>query len=642
MQTRNVNRFIILFFYDNTEGVIWLQKISFFWKHLAILLLLKGKCMLTIKNYFIAFVAIAALLSTASCQKKEDVGSELSKNWTAWQSVDGDLKLKEGDTLHLTKTQFDLSSKGIHIKGNYTLSKVDSSLQFTFDLKPLVSQIDSVAYKVENNIPEIIYYKNNKEVTHVSEAGLKSERITKSFKIKKCTTESLVFSDSKTTYSFGYKVQMQEGSMSLMSLFRGIVGIIVLTGILFLLSTNRKAINWRLVVGGILFQLVFAVLVLKVPLVASIFDYISNFFVEVLDFTKRGALFVFGDKLLDVGSMGFIFAFQILPTILFFSALTSIFYYLGILQKIVYGLSWLMGKIMKMSGAENLSTSANIFLGQTEAPLMIKHFLPKMNRSEMLCIMVGGMANTAGGVLAAYVGFLGGDDPSQQLFFAKHLLAASIMSAPATIVISKMLIPQTEPIDETLELNEEKLGTNLLEAISNGTQDGLKLAVNVAAMLIVFIALTFMVNRILYTVGDWTNLNAWLAGISSGQYKELSLQAIFAYPCSIIAYAMGVCKEDMLYVGQLLGEKTVINEFNAYISMGGMKSQHLFHEQKSVIMSTYILSGFANFASIGIQIGGIGALAPGKRAMLSELGIKALIGGTIASLFTATLVGMLI
>ncbi len=587
-------------------------------------------------------LGILSIMLFSSCQKREDVTNELSKKWTAWQSVNGGLSINEGDTLLLSKTNFDLVSAGVHLKGNYVISKLDSNLVFTFDLKPLLSQIDSTAYKVENNSPEIIYYKNKREVTRVTETGLKTERITKTFKIKKCTTESLVFSDAKNSYSFGYKIQIKEASMSLESLIRGIIGMIVLTGILFLLSTNRKAINWKLVVGGILFQLVFAILVLKVPLVASIFDYISNFFVEVLDFTKQGALFVFGDKLLNVGSMGFIFAFQILPTILFFSALTSIFYYLGILQKIVYGLSWLMGKIMKMSGAENLSTSANIFLGQTEAPLMIKHFLPKMNRSEMLCIMVGGMANTAGGVLAAYVGFLGGDDPSQQLFFAKHLLAASIMSAPATIVISKMLIPQTEPIDETLELNEEKLGTNILEAISNGTQDGLKLAVNVAAMLIVFIALTFMVNRILFTIGSWTNLNAWLASVSGGQYKEVSLQAIFAYPCSLIAYAMGVCKEDMLYVGQLLGEKTVINEFNAYISMGGMKSQNLFHEQKSVIMSTYILSGFANFASIGIQIGGIGALAPNKRGMLSELGIKALIGGTIASLFTATLVGMLI
>ncbi|MDI9339565.1 MAG: nucleoside transporter C-terminal domain-containing protein [Sediminibacterium sp.] len=590
----------------------------------------------------IPLFGVLMVLALSSCQKREDVASELPKKWTAWQAVTGSLTISEGDTLQLTKTRFELIAKGVRLNGDYTINKADSTLSFTYDLKPLLTQIDSVAYVVKNNHPEVLYYKNGHEITRVDEKGLHSERVVKQFKVKKSTTESLVFSDDKATYSFGYKVQIKEGNMSLKSLLRGLIGILVLTGILFLMSSNRKAINWKLVVGGILFQLVFAVLVLKVPLVASIFDYISNFFVEVLDFTKRGALFVFGDKLMDTSSMGFIFAFQILPTILFFSALTSIFYYLGILQKIVYGLSWLMGKVMKMSGAENLSTSANIFLGQTEAPLMIKHFLPKMNRSEMLCIMVGGMANTAGGVLAAYVGFLGGDDPSQQLFFAKHLLAASIMSAPATIVISKMLIPQTEPIDEKLELNEEKLGTNLLEAISNGTQDGLKLAVNVAAMLIVFIALTYMVNRMLYTVGSWTSLNAWLAGISGGQYKELSLQALFAYPCSIIAYAMGVCKEDMLYVGQLLGEKTVINEFNAYISMGGMKAQNVFHEQKSVIMSTYILSGFANFASIGIQIGGIGALAPNKRSMLSELGIKALIGGTIASLFTATLVGMLI
>jgi CNT family concentrative nucleoside transporter len=256
--------------------------------------------------------------------------------------------------------------------------------------------------------------------------------------------------------------------------------------------------------------------------------------------------------------------------------------------------------------------------------------------------MVGGMANTAGGVLAAYIGFLGGDDPAQQLFYAKHLLAASIMSAPATIVVSKMLIPQTEKIDEKLELNDEKIGGNLLEAISIGTGDGLRLAVNVAAMLIVFIALTYMANSILSSFGSFTSLNNWLANVSGGQYKELSLQAFFAYPCSIVAYAIGVCKEDILFVGQLLGEKTVINEFNAYISLGAMKAQNAFSEPKSIIMATYILSGFANFASIGIQIGGIGALAPNKRGMLSELGIKAMIGGTIASLFTATIVGMLI
>ena len=576
-----------------------------------------------------------------SCSKKTEVTSEIRKAWRINETVNGSINIEKGDTLLFNEKEFTLKSKGRINKGKYLINKKDSTLDLVFDLDTYVTGVDSIAYQVIDNQPVIRYFRKKKEVTRVTESGLVSERVTKKFKIKACTQDKLEFSDTKKVYSFIYEIAIKETNMSFYSLFRGLIGIFVLVGILFLLSSNKKAVSWKLVAGGIVFQIIFALLILKVPFVASLFEVVSGFFVEVLAYTKEGSKFVFGG-LLDTESTGFIFAFQILPTILFFSALTSIFYYLGLLQKIVYGLSWLLGKVMTMSGAENLSTTANIFLGQTEAPLMIKPFLPKMNKSELLCIMVGGMANTAGGVLAAYIGFLGGDDPAQQLFYAKHLLAASIMSAPATIVVSKMLIPQTEPIDEKLELSDEKIGGNLLEAISIGTGDGLKLAVNVAAMLIVFIALTFMANSILSWAGALTHLNGWLASVSGGQYKEISLQAIFAYPCSLIAYAIGVCKEDILYVGQLLGEKTVINEFNAYISLGGMKTQNAFTESKSIIMATYILSGFANFASIGIQIGGIGALAPNKRGMLSELGIKAMIGGTIASLFTATIVGMLI
>jgi concentrative nucleoside transporter, CNT family len=431
-------------------------------------------------------------------------------------------------------------------------------------------------------------------------------------------------------------------SLSFESLLRGMLGMAVLVGILYLLSSNRKSIPWKLVGAGLLFQIIFAILILKVPFIRSAFEYLSEFFLIVLQFTREGSKFIFG-SLMDSKSYGMIFAFQILPTIIFFSALTSLFYYLGILQKIVYGLSWMMGKAMKMSGAENLSTAANIFLGQTEAPLMIKHFLPKMNRSEILCVMIGGMANTAGGVLAVYVGFLGGDDPVQQLFFAKHLMAASVMSAPATIVVAKMMIPQTEPVDEKLELSKEKLGSNMLEAISIGTADGVKLAVNVAAMLIVFIALIAMVNYVMTDmIGSWTGLNDWVVEVTGGRYKAFSMQFILGYICAPLVWLLGVCQADMVYVGQLFGEKTILNEFVAYDTMGALKKAGLFTEQKSIIMSTYILSGFANFSSIGIQIGGIGALAPNKRGMLSELGIKAMIGGAIASLFTATIVGMLI
>lgn len=429
--------------------------------------------------------------------------------------------------------------------------------------------------------------------------------------------------------------------MNLESFLRGVLGLVVLTAILYLFSSKKKEIPWKLVGLGFFLQIAFAVGIIHVPLIAAIFDKISSFFVVVLEFTKQGSGFVFGG-LLNMNSFGFIFAFQILPTIIFFSALTSLFFYLGILQKIVYGLSWVMGKFLKISGAENLSTTANIFLGQTEAPLLIKPYLPKMTRSEILCVMVGGMANTAGGVLAAYVGFLGGGDPAQQLIFAKHLLAASVMSAPATIVVSKMLLPQTEEIDERIEISEEKIGTNAIEAIAVGTEDGLKLAFNVGAMLIVFIALIAMVNYMLSDVfGYYTGLNDVIKSSTGGQYTGLTLQFLLGYICAPFVWLLGIAKVDMVYVGQLLGEKTILNEFVAYTTLGKMKEAGTLQDPKSIIMATYILSGFANFSSIGIQVGGIGALAPTKRGMLSELGMKALLGGTIASLLTATIVGML-
>lgn len=429
--------------------------------------------------------------------------------------------------------------------------------------------------------------------------------------------------------------------MNVESFLRGLLGIAVLLCILFIFSSKRKAIPWSLIIWGLILQVLFAVGIIHVPFIAAIFDKVSSFFVVVLDFTRQGSSFVFGD-LLKVDSIGFIFAFQILPTIIFFSALTSLLFYLGVLQKIVYGMSWVMGKFFRISGAENLSTTANIFLGQTEAPLLIKPYLPKMTRSEILCVMVGGMSNTAGGVLAAYVGFLGGGDPVQQLFFAKHLLAASVMSAPATIVISKMLLPQTEEIDERLEISEEKVGTNVIEAIAVGTEDGLKLAFNVGAMLIVFIAMIAMVNYLLSDVlGYYSGLNDVIKAQTSGQYTGLTLQFVLGYVCAPLVWLLGIAKVDMVYIGQLLGEKTILNEFVAYTTLGKMKDSGVLQDPKSIIMATYILSGFANFSSIGIQVGGIGALAPSKRPMLSELGFKALLGGTIASLLTATIVGML-
>lgn len=429
----------------------------------------------------------------------------------------------------------------------------------------------------------------------------------------------------------------------LINILRGVLGIAFLVGICWLLSTNRKAIDWRLVIGGLLLQLIFALAVLKVPFIAACFDLISRAFVKVISFTDIGTDFMlrsFISEKVDPSLVNFIF--RIIPTIIFFSALTSLFFYLGIIQKIVHAIAWVMSKAMKMSGAESLSASSNIFIGQTEAPLLIKPYLSNMTRSEILCVMVAGMATIAGGVMAAYIGFLGGDDPVRRLFFAKHLLCASVMSAPAAIVAAKLLLPQTGNVERTIEVPKAKIGTNIFEALANGTIDGVKLAVNVAAMLIVFIALIALVNYFFERgIGSWSGLNQWAVSISNGRYEGFNLQFIFGYVGAPIVWLMGVCANDMVAVGQLLGEKTILNELYAYKTLGSMQVQHIFAEEKSVVIATYILCGFSNFSSIGIQIGGIGALAPNQRAILSQLGIKALIGGTVASLFTAALLGIL-
>lgn len=451
------------------------------------------------------------------------------------------------------------------------------------------------------------------------------------------------------TGSDGKLLQFQKndpppGSNILNNILRGCLGIASILAICWVASRNRQKIPWKVVLIGILVQFVFAFAILNVPVVAKFFAWVSSFFVNVLAFTGEGSKFLFG-KIVDVNTMGFLFAFQVMPTIIFFSALTSILYYLGILQKIVYGLAWFMTRAMKLSGAESLSTAANIFLGQTEAPLMVKPYIANMTRSEILCVMVGGMANIAGSVFAAYVGFLGGSDPETQLLFATHLLSASIMSAPATIVVSKILLPEPDPskLSRELRLSNDQIGSNLLDAITNGTTDGIKLAVNVAAMLLVFIALMALVNSILYDfIGYYTGLNDWIRTVSDGKYMGLRLEAIFGYLFSPLAWLLGVPAKDITAIGQLLGEKTIINEFVAYTSLGTMKDMGTLTDAKSIIIATYALCGFANFSSIGIQIGGIGALAPNQKQTLSELGILALIGGTAASFLTATIAGMLL
>ena len=429
-----------------------------------------------------------------------------------------------------------------------------------------------------------------------------------------------------------------------MAIIKGVIGILFLLGIAYLLSTHKKAIRWKTIFIGLSLQFTLAFGVLRVEWVKSFFNILGGFFTAVLEFTESGSAFLFGN-LINVSepAIGYVFAFQILPTIVFFSALTSILYYLGVVQKIVSGLAWLLTKTLKISGAESLSVAGNIFLGQTEAPLLIKAYLAKMNRSEVMLVMTGGMATVAGGVLASYVGFLGGTDPELRLSFARHLIAASVMAAPGAIIIAKLMVPQTEPIDEKIEVSETEVGSNALDALSNGTTEGLKLALNVGAMLLVFIAFIAMINGILTGIGDLTGMNDWIAANSS--YTELSLESILGTIFAPLMYIIGVASEDLNLMGQLLGIKLVASEFVAYTQLAELKNMaaavHLTYD-KSVLMATYMLCGFANFASIGIQIGGIGTIAPSQKKTLSELGFKALIAGSLASLLSATIAGMIL
>ncbi|WP_430410117.1 nucleoside transporter C-terminal domain-containing protein [Kordia sp.] len=492
------------------------------------------------------------------------------------------------------------------------------------------------------------------------------------YKITSLTDSTLVFNEKGVSYHFTKKQEKEaqvtattnsevsqiipsEG-FSTKSLIRGILGMFVLLVIAFLCSSNRKAINWKTVGLGLAFQLIIAIGVLKIDAVKNVFEGIGQVFINILNYTKAGSEFLFGG-MMNVESFGFIFAFQVLPTIIFFSALTSVLFYLGLIQRLVKGMAWVLTKILGISGAESLSVAGNIFLGQTEAPLLIKAYLERMTRSEILLVMIGGMATVAGAVLAAYIGFLGGDDPDLQLVYAKHLLAASVMAAPGAIVISKILYPQQEKIDNNIEVSQEKIGSNILDAIANGTTEGLKLAVNVGAMLLVFVAFIAMFNGILgglagfdgFTITslniDWhfTSLNEIIA--ANTPYDSLSLEFILGYLFAPLMWLIGVDSQDMSLMGQLLGIKLAASEFIGYIQLAELKNvanaTHLTYN-KSIIMATYMLCGFANFASIGIQIGGIGSLAPGQRKTLSEFGIKALIGGTIASLISATIAGMLI
>lgn len=477
----------------------------------------------------------------------------------------------------------------------------------------------------------------------------KPKDTTRSYLVKTISKDALVISENNIEYSFNVipsvsnAEMIPNGGFTFQSLWRGVLGMISLLLIAFLFSSNRRAINWKKVGVGLSLQLLIAIGVLKVGFVKAGFDFVGNIFIQILEYTKAGSKFLFEGLVSDMNTFGYIFAFQVLPTIIFFSALTSLLFYLGVIQKVVKGMALVLTKFLGISGTESLSVAGNIFLGQTEAPLLIKAYLEKMNRSEILLVMIGGMATVAGAVLAAYIGFLGGGDREMELVFAKHLLAASVMAAPGAIVISKILYPQTESINTDVSVSQEKIGSNILDAIANGTTEGLRLAVNVGGMLLVFVALIAMVNGILGWIGDITSLNDWM--IANTSYPSLSLEAILGAIFAPLMWLIGVPAEDMTLMGQLLGIKLAASEFVGYIQLAELKDifsiTHLSYN-KSVIMATYMLCGFANFASIGIQIGGIGSLAPGQRKTLSEFGIKALIGGTIASLMSATIAGMII
>jgi CNT family concentrative nucleoside transporter len=418
----------------------------------------------------------------------------------------------------------------------------------------------------------------------------------------------------------------------------GLFGLAVLIGITWLFSNNKRAVDWKLVATGITLQIAFAALVILVPGGRDVFDALGKGFVKILSYVNEGSGFIFG-SLMDTKNYGFIFAFQVLPTIIFFSALMGVMYHLNIMQGIVRVMAWSITKVMRVSGAETTSVCASVFIGQTEAPLTVRPYIARMTQSELLTMMIGGMAHIAGGVLAAYVGMLGGGDPAQQAFYAKHLLAASIMAAPATLVVAKLLIPETgTPLTRgTVKMEVEKTSSNIIDAAAAGAGDGLKLALNIGAMLLAFIALIALLNAPLTWIGDVTGLAAAIG-------KPTNLSTIFGYVLAPIAWVIGTPWADATTVGSLIGQKVVINEFVAYTELskivnGQVPGMSLSDEGR--LIATYALCGFANFSSIAIQIGGIGGLAPERRHDLAKFGLRAVLGGTIATFMTATIAGVL-
>ncbi len=579
------------------------------------------------KKLFILLFSIVSLVSYSQ---------EIEQDWS-FSSIKKDdgkefIKTDSTDVFNLKDGKFTYSLKGkdnLKASGNYIHQ--NNLLIFNFkEPKDTVRYFNIVSFNTANLVlseNDVIYNLSSKGITNIANAQVEANLI----------ADDAAASEEKSS------VILPSQGFSINTLWRGVLGMISLILIAFLFSSNRKAIDWKKAGIGLALQLIIAIGVLKVTFIQKAFELIGKLFIEILEYTKAGSKFLFDGLIADMDTFGYIFAFQVLPTIIFFSALTSLLFYLGIIQKVVKVLAIVLSKFLGISGMESLSVAGNIFLGQTEAPLLIKAYLEKMNKSEMLLVMIGGMATVAGAVLAAYIGFLGGGDKELELVFAKHLLAASVMAAPGAIVISKILYPQTEKVNTDVTVSPEKIGSNLLDAIANGTTEGLRLAVNVGAMLLVFVAIIAMLNGGLGLIGNLTSLNEIIAANTA--YDKLSIEFILGYLFAPLMWLIGVPSIDMTLMGQLLGIKLAASEFIGYIQLSELKdvtnSIHLTYE-KSVIMATYMLCGFANFASIGIQIGGIGSLAPGQRKTLSEFGLKALIGGTIASLMSATIAGMII